>query len=116
MKLIIAGGRDYQLNSFDYQRLDIIHRVLKLTEVVSGKARGADRCGEIWAARNNVPIKPFPADWDNLGKRAGFIRNQEMAAYADAVALFPGGRGTNNMYDEACGRGLLIYDFRVPPK
>jgi hypothetical protein len=36
-----------------------------------------------------------------------------MAKCADAVALFPGGRGTENMYQEALKAGLIIYDFRL---
>jgi predicted Rossmann-fold nucleotide-binding protein len=35
-----------------------------------------------------------------------------MAEYADAVALFPGGRGTENMASEAAKAGLKVFDFR----
>jgi hypothetical protein len=46
MKLIIAGGRDYKFTKSDLEKLDSIEGI---TEVVSGGARGADKCGEIWA-------------------------------------------------------------------
>lgn len=109
MKLIIAGGRDYQFTKKDWDRLETIRNV---HEVVSGGARGADEAGEAWAAFRQKPIKRFMADWEKFGKRAGPMRNREMAEYADAVALFPGGKGTQNMYLEAKARNLVIYDFR----
>ncbi|KKM72212.1 hypothetical protein LCGC14_1422810, partial [marine sediment metagenome] len=68
--------------------------------------------GENWANLMRIPVKKFPANWDKYGKQAGFIRNAEMAQYADAVILFPGGRGTDHMYNVARSHGLIIYDWR----
>lgn len=108
MKLIIAGGRDYQLTKDDYQKLFTIQDV---TEIVSGGALGADLCGEIYASIHGIPVKRFPADWVTHGKAAGPIRNRQMAEYADAVALFNGGKGTASMHLEAQRAGLIIYNF-----
>lgn len=110
MKTIIAGGRDYHLTETDFNKLDQLKD--KVSEVVSGCARGVDTAGETWAEKNNIPVKKFPADWNKYGKSAGYRRNQQMAEYADAVILFPGGKGTNHMYDIAKRMGLIIYDFR----
>lgn len=125
MKLIIAGGRNYNLTDEDYRKLDTISNV---TTVVSGCAHGADKCGEYWAFHSDIPVEKFPADWSDLeapgavikhgfygpyNANAGFHRNLQMAQYADAVALFPGGRGTQNMHDTAKRLGLTIYDFRT---
>lgn len=112
MKLIIAGGRDYQLGVHDFIALGVICGNHGVTEVVSGGATGADQCGEEWAHANKIPVTRHPAQWKKLGNRAGPIRNKEMAEYADAVALFPGGKGTKNMYQEAKKAGLKIFDFR----
>lgn len=109
MKLIIAGGRDYRFTAADNRRLDEIQGV---TEVVSGCQTGADFWGEVWAKDRGIPIQPFPANWNAYGLDAGPIRNEAMAAYADAVVLFPGGRGTNNMLKKAKRAGLKIYDWR----
>jgi hypothetical protein len=101
MRTIIAGGRDF----LDYSLLT--HTMLTLefevTEIVSGKARGADRLGEMWAEVSNTPIKLFPADWQQHGKSAGIIRNIKMAQYADALIAFWDGesRGTKHMIDTA---------------
>lgn len=112
MKLIIAGGRDYTFKPDDIEALDQLHSNVKVTEVVSGTQRGADKEGEMWAVNNNLPIKRFPPDWNTYGRMAGPMRNYQMAEYADAVALFPGGRGTQSMFNEAKRAGIKIYDLR----
>ncbi|CAK0743163.1 DUF2493 domain-containing protein [Azospirillaceae bacterium] len=110
MKLIIAGGRDYIFNEHDVKKLNAIPGI---TEVVSGGATGADACGEKWAAYRKLPVKRFPAEWDKHGRAAGPLRNKQMAEYADAVALFPGGRGTQNMHMNALRFKLRVFDFRI---
>jgi hypothetical protein len=108
MKLIIAGGRNYHITDADWQKLD----ALPITEIVSGGASGADAGGEAYAQVRGFPVTRFVADWSRYGYKAGPIRNQHMAEYADAVALFPGGRGTNSMAAKAKKAGIVIYDFR----
>lgn len=113
MKLIIAGGRDYTLSTHDFNSLDALRSRHGVNEVVSGAARGADQDGETWAETRMIPLKRFPADWKAYGRRAGPIRNAQMAAYADAVVLFPGGKGTQSMHDESVKAGIRIFDWRV---
>lgn len=109
MKLIIAGGRNYKFTKEDIEALNDIQYV---DEVVSGGAPGADGCGERWATARGIPVRRFLADWKRYGRGAGPIRNREMAQYADAVVLFPGGRGTESMYQEAARAGIKIFDWR----
>ncbi len=111
MKLIIAGGRDYHFTAQDIARLDALHAETPVSEVVSGAAPGADRCGELWAISKALPIKQFPADWVKHGRSAGPKRNAKMAAYADAVALFPGGKGTASMRSLAKTAGLKVFEI-----
>jgi hypothetical protein len=108
MKVIIAGGRNYEMTDTDWWYLDTID----ITEVVSGGATGADKGGEEYANAEFIPIKLFPANWEKYGKAAGPIRNREMVEYADAVVLFPGGRGTDDMFNAAKDAGIIIYDKR----
>lgn len=110
MKTIIAGGKNYYFNYKDIEILDNLKHTI--SEVVSGGAKGADSEGEKWAIANNIPLKVFKADWSKYGRAAGPIRNKQMAEYADAVILFPGGSGTDNMYANAVKAGLKIYDYR----
>lgn len=81
-----------------------------ITEVVSGTCYGADMVGEEWAEAHGVPVRRFPADWRNRGRRAGFDRNVQMSKYADALlALWDGDSpGTKHMIAQAEKRGLLV--------
>ena len=108
LKLIIAGGRDYQMTTADIARLD----PLPIEEIITGGAKGVDATGKWYAGQRAVSHKEFIADWEKHDKAAGPLRNREMAEYADAVALFTGGKGTQSMHDEAMKAGILIFDFR----
>lgn len=103
--IIIAGSRDIQnyfLISENLDRLIPLETREKI-EVVSGCAMGVDTMGEWWASANHIPIVKFPADWDTHGKRAGYIRNEEMAKYSKCLIAFWDGnsKGTKHMIDLA---------------
>lgn len=87
------------------------------TKIVSGKARGVDTLGELWAERMNIPVDEYPANWDKHKRAAGPIRNSLMADNAEAlVAVWDNkSRGTKNMIDTATKKGLLVYVF-VPDR
>ena len=114
MKLIIAGGRDFNQGYIIYKVLyglgnDIIN------EVVCGDAKGADTLGAEWAHLHNIPVKHFPAKWDEYGKAAGYIRNAEMGEYADALIAFWDGKskGTAHMIKtmKMNKKPYTIYDY-----
>ncbi len=113
MKVIIAGMRDFK----DYNVLlkAIKEADFNITEVVSGRAKGVDAMGETYAKINNIPVKPFPAQWALYGKSAGHRRNWQMAEYADAlIAIWNGrSRGTGGMIRIAKNHLLKIYVERV---
>lgn len=110
MKVIIAGSRSFD----DYELLckycDKVLSAQSDVEIVSGRARGADRLGENYAYERQYKTTYFPADWDNLGKKAGYVRNEEMAKYADALIAFWDGKskGTKHMIDLAEKHNLKI--------
>jgi hypothetical protein len=110
MKLIISGGRHYKFTNDDYTLLNNIKH--EISEIVTGGATGADTEGIRYAKANGIPAKVFHADWTTFGKSAGHIRNREMAIYAEAVILFPGGKGTTSMYNFATEQGIIIFDYR----
>ncbi|MCK5610536.1 hypothetical protein KAR91_52165 [Candidatus Pacearchaeota archaeon] len=119
MKLIIAGGRDFKPTPETDHLMKVIFSCYPVEEVVSGKAKGADRYGEDQAKLYGKPIKPFPADWNQYGKSAGFLRNTQMAEYADAVVLFHGGKGTASMRKLARKYKLMILhddDISIDPE
>jgi hypothetical protein len=113
MRVIVAGSRDVNSKIIVHQA--IIESEFDITEVISGCARGVDKLGEAIALDDNIPVKQFPANWDEYGRGAGFIRNREMAEYADAlIAVWDGkSKGTKHMIDIARKYGLEIYVYRV---
>ena len=129
---IIAGSRHIK------NRTLVIATILRcpwwheITCVISGRAPGVDRIGEEWARTAKIPVKPMPADWDNLNapgaiieqhpvtgklynRRAGPDRNRRMAECADALILIWDGKseGSANMLMEASKRGLRIWQGRL---
>lgn len=127
LRVIIAGSRDFD----DFSKLmnsciDILHEIseqndnLDKIRIVSGTARGADLLGEQYAKVAGYEVSRFPADWDGLGKRAGYVRNAEMAKYAMAdgnygvlIAFWDGkSKGTKHMIDLAEKNGLEVHIVR----
>lgn len=114
MKVIIAGCRHFR-HPADYELVETAVREsgFEITEVVSGGAKGIDQWGSTYATRNRIACRPFYAQWRLHGHGAGFIRNQAMADYADAlIAVWDGkSRGTADMIDRACRSGLRLYVY-----
>lgn len=127
LRVIIAGSRDFD----DFPKLmdsctDILFKItekrndLYKIRIVSGTARGADRLGEQYAKVAKYEVSRFPADWDGLGKRAGYVRNAEMAKYAVTdgnygvlIAFWDGkSKGTKHMIDLAEKNGLEVHIVR----
>ena len=111
MKTIIAGGRDFIPTSKHKEGLLKKLKELGTTEVVCGMAVGADMFGYGIAKELGIPVKEFPANWNAFGRSAGPIRNEEMARYADACILFPGGTGTANMKANALKYKLSLEQY-----
>lgn len=115
MKLIIAGGRDINAFPLLHGIFSFLNLHGEVTEVVSGGATGVDSAGEGYALANNIPVKKFPADWNQHGRAAGPIRNRQMADYADALLLIWDGtsRGSANMKQEMGFRGKIVFEVVV---
>ena len=105
MKLAIIGSRGFS----DYGHLSYVmtewfgryandNPYSLVTEVISGGANGADKLGARWAKENNIKLTEFIPDWEKLGKRAGFVRNEDIVKASDCVLAFWDGvsRGTAN--------------------
>lgn len=109
MKVIIAGSRG--ITDDNLIREAIYKSGFNVTEVVSGHAIGVDRAGEAYAQLNNLKVTLFIPDWNKHGRGAGFIRNEQMAEYADAlIAIWDGeSKGTKHMIDIAKKKNLQVY-------
>ena len=102
MKLIVAGSRGWKDANCVWVYLYAILRInlgFDL-EIVSGHCLNSpDAMAEDWATARGVPLNLFPADWPMFGRKAGPIRNEKMAQYADGLLAFWDGasKGTHNM-------------------
>ena len=81
-------------------------------EIIEGGQRGADALAFEWAQAHGVAHKPFLAKWHALGKKAGPMRNRQMAVYAKehngGLVAFLGNVGTADMLKQAQFQGLRI--------
>lgn len=110
MKVLVCGGRDYADRARVERVLDDLYVKNGITEVIEGRAKGADSLAEDWAMGRNVALRHFPADWDRYGRGAGPRRNRQMLVEGepDLVVAFLGGRGTANMVSQAEKAGVPV--------
>jgi len=125
LRIIVAGSRDFNdfellFKSVEKIQCDIVadkFEDISRVCIVSGTARGADRLGELYAQRVGLHTYRFPANWDLYGKRAGYIRNEQMAKFAIEknnigvlIAFWDGeSKGTKHMIDLATKHGLEVH-------
>jgi hypothetical protein len=116
MKLIIAGSRS--ITSYETLRTALTMSGLwaehkRKIEVVSGKAKGVDTLGEVFAEKAGLKVHAKPAKWDNIraagavvktrrdgvkyNALAGHWRNEEMAQMADACLVVWDGKSTGSL-------------------
>jgi predicted Rossmann fold nucleotide-binding protein DprA/Smf involved in DNA uptake len=92
MKLAIIGSR-----SIDVENLEK-YIPSNVSEIVSGGARGVDRSAEQYAKQNGIKLTVFLPHYDLYGKTAPLKRNDQIAAYADAVLAFWDGSSRGTIY------------------
>lgn len=116
-RLIVAGGRDFADKALFLQTMQQVEQELVEYSVslVSGMAKGADLMGYQFAEEYGITCHTFPADWNKYGKRAGYVRNQEMADFSDGVIAFWDGKssGTKHMIGtmEAQGKWVKVVRY-----
>ena len=120
-RIIIAGSRTFN----DYKLLKkSIYNIFKNknikknnVRIISGTANGADKLGEKYAQEFGLKLTKMSAQWNEYGKSAGYIRNEQMAKYAIEddnigvlVAFWDGiSKGTKHMIDLANKHGLEVH-------
>ncbi len=112
MVVLVCGDRNWQ-------NFKVIEDNLKglgpLTVIVHGDARGADKIAG-WIARTKLDyvVRPYPADWNGLGKKAGPLRNRQMfdkekpqlvLAFHNDIA---NSKGTKDMVEYARSQGCPV--------
>lgn len=121
MRIQITGSREFTdqslVNEAVISEVATAFRDREPVTVVTGGARGADTLA-INAVRDLgwVDVEVYPAKWDEYGKRAGYIRNAEMASLgADiCLAFFKRGaanKGTQMMVDLCNKAGIPVREI-----
>jgi len=113
-KVIVAGSREFTDEKKVHKVLNKLKKEADFEiEIVSGLCRGPDMFGKNWAEKNNLKCHKYPANWNKYGKRAGFIRNEEMAKVGDILIAFHvnNSKGTQHMINLAIENGLKVKVF-----
>lgn len=106
---LIAGGRDFnhwQKYNRYLRKIDNFLKNYNDIEMITGCAKGADQIPYFYKVWYGYNVKEFPANWDKFGKKAGYLRNLEMANYLltfdkkGAIIFWNGkSRGSKNMIE-----------------
>lgn len=106
-RIAVVGSREYD-------NLDLVRRTVQSFEpgtvVISGGARGVDSEAERAAVEAGLETVVHRPDWDTHGKRAAFLRNQQIVEDCDEVYAFWDGksRGTRMTIDIAYKAGKFV--------
>ena len=96
MKIAVIGSRGLKVNDLEkYLPKDV-------TEIVSGGARGIDKCAREYAVANGLKLTEFLPEYEKYGRVAPLRRNLQIIDYADEVLAFWDGksRGMNNVIEK----------------
>lgn len=71
------------------------------TEIVSGGAKGVDKCAKEYAKINNIKLTEFLPKYEKYGRAAPLKRNLQIIDYADMLIAFWNGKskGTKHVID-----------------
>lgn len=80
MNWVITGGRSIEDVQTIYNQLDkMVENYGRPDLFIHGACSGVDSIGGRWAKERGIPIEEYPAQWSRYGKKAGPIRNHQMA-------------------------------------
>ena len=115
MNVAIVGSRDFN----DYEKLcDVVLSVIsvvKIKTIISGGARGADRCAEKFARERELQLRVLLPDKTMANNSRYAKRNQQIVQHCDFLIAFwdgksPGSKMTIDMTISA-GKRCYVYCF-----
>jgi hypothetical protein len=124
MRLLVCGGRDFKDVPLLWRALDELRAstpepgirlvIDGASDDVTGPYKGADYWAHQWALARDIPTIRQHAKWREQGRAAGPIRNGEMLERhkPDRLVAFAGGRGTQNMIEQAGRAGIVVQLIR----
>ena len=97
--LAVVGSKSFM----DYELLSQKLQTISFKTIISGGARGADTLAERYAEEHQIPIEVIKPQWKQLGKMAGYIRNEEIISTCDFCIAFWDGESKGTKHDiELC--------------
>lgn len=114
----IVGSRNISDKDLIYTILDKVKAKLvsqdKSLQIISGGAKGVDSIAEDWAKLNDVDALIFIPQWIKYGKRAGFIRNEDIVKRSNYVIAFWDGKSKGTQHSiELCKRFNIKYKIII---
>lgn len=117
MKLAVVGSRVFNDYKILKEKINWLRSQLNIDSIVSGAAKGADSLAAQYAFENNLALIEFPANWKKYGKRAGFIRNEDIWKEADLGIAFWDGESKGTAHSlklsKKYKKPLYIYNFKT---
>ena len=105
MRVAIVGSRNIMVENFDKY-------VSKDDEIVSGGAKGVDRCAAHNANKNGIKLTEFLPQYECYGRAAPIVRNKQIVEYADEIVVFWDGSSKGSLsvikYAEKTGKPCEI--------
>lgn len=99
MRLAIIGSRSLNSDSINSIISQVINKSkTPITEIISGGAAGVDTVAEQYAKLNNIKLKVFKPKYNEHGKAATFIRNDEIVKNSDGVLAIWDGQSKGTQY------------------
>ncbi len=83
MKIAVVGSREL-FPSEDRLR----DHLSGACEIVSGGARGVDKCAAEYAEKNNIKLTEILPKYNLYGRAAPVVRNKAIVDYADKIVVF----------------------------
>jgi len=117
MKVAIVGSRSINDQMFvEYLFRCFTYIFGKPTKIISGGARGIDTFAEDFAHNFNIDLQVFKPDWAKYGRKAGFIRNEDIIKNCDICLAIWDGESHGTKHDlELCEqykKDLVLFNLK----
>lgn len=110
LKVAFSGGRHYTNDTKVSEVINDIIEVYGDITVLVGDCTGLDALVKEYCIKHDIPLQIYYADWKTQGLKAGPLRNKRILDEdPDLVVIFPGGKGTLNMYNQALSKNIPIF-------
>ena len=83
MKIAIVGSRSLNITDSDIKKFVSLN-----DEIVSGGAKGIDKCASEFAKKNGIKLTEFLPQYSLYSRFAPIKRNKQIVDYADRIIVF----------------------------